>query len=124
MIDIPNSDSTPDDSQAGAPEPAAPPIETGESAPSNLPLSDAEVSVPVPAPRPARRKPNNVINPYIWGTGRRKTAVARVRRPTRYGVGIQLLKGLIEYEVAGTVKLDFDPTGVVCVIEIPLGQPT
>ncbi len=32
----------------------------------------------VPAPAPSR-KPSSVHNPYTWGTGRRKTAVARVR---------------------------------------------
>ena len=38
------------------------------------------VSAPViqPAPRPAAPG-KKIPNPYIWGTGRRKTAVARVR---------------------------------------------
>lgn len=34
-------------------------------------------SAPVPAAVPAKKKP--MTNPYIWGTGRRKTAIARVR---------------------------------------------
>jgi small subunit ribosomal protein S9 len=35
-------------------------------------------ATPAPAAAPAPKKPKGT-NPYIWGTGRRKTAVARVR---------------------------------------------
>jgi len=31
------------------------------------------------APVDTTKKKSNVVNPYVWGTGRRKTAVARVR---------------------------------------------
>lgn len=31
------------------------------------------------APVETTKKKSNVVNPYVWGTGRRKTAVARVR---------------------------------------------
>ncbi len=37
-------------------------------------------STPPPAPaKSASRKNTGVVNPYFWGTGRRKSAVARVR---------------------------------------------
>lgn len=43
---------------------------------------------PVPAPAPAKKK-SKVNNPYIWGLGRRKRAVARVRiRPGEGGFTI------------------------------------
>ena len=87
MIDTPNSDAPAEGSPAGAPEPLSPPAEVSEGA-SPAPVQPgaevpppASLSEPIPgqAKKPATRKPNNVINPYIWGTGRRKTAVARVR---------------------------------------------
>lgn len=34
---------------------------------------------PIEAPPTEKKKKSSVVNPYIWGTGRRKTAVARVR---------------------------------------------
>ncbi len=52
--------------------------------PSPEPIIPASEAIPEVAPAPVltmvqRRKKNNVINPYVWGTGRRKSSVARVR---------------------------------------------
>lgn len=46
-----------------------------EPAPESQPIP---ASSPSAAPAPARKK-SSVVNPYLWGTGRRKAAVARVR---------------------------------------------
>jgi small subunit ribosomal protein S9 len=47
--------------------------------PNDLPAAP-EHELPPGAPTPVQiRKKNNVPNPYVWGTGRRKTSVARVR---------------------------------------------
>lgn len=52
--------------------------------PNPEPIIPASEVAPEAAPAPVvsmvqRRKKNNVINPYVWGTGRRKSSVARVR---------------------------------------------
>lgn len=58
---------------SAAPPSAAPPA----AAP---PAAAPPIPVPPVTPQPqVRKKKSNVINPYIWGTGRRKSAVARVR---------------------------------------------
>ena len=46
--------------------------------PTVQPASDEPVEAP-PAPVPTPTKKAAVFNPYVWGTGRRKTAVAQVR---------------------------------------------
>ncbi len=46
--------------------------------PQDMPASAAQDASASPTAAPARRK-NTVPNPYVWGTGRRKTSVARVR---------------------------------------------
>lgn len=46
--------------------------------PTIQPTSDEPVEAP-PAPVPTPAKKSSVFNPYVWGTGRRKTAVAQVR---------------------------------------------
>ena len=50
----------------------APTTETTEAAAAAAPES------PTPAPQPKKAK-TSANNPYVWGTGRRKTAIARVR---------------------------------------------
>jgi len=56
-----------------------PEIPSGE--PTQIPIPPAEsAAVPIPAPAPpAPPIPSSVPGTYIWGTGRRKTSVARVR---------------------------------------------
>ena len=44
-----------------------------------------------------------------------------VGRPTRRGFGSRMIEQSVAYELGGLVELDFDPAGVRCVIEIPLG---
>ena len=48
---------------------------------SDTPSSDPTVSVESPAPKTvvSRKRKSTVVNPFMWGTGRRKAAVARVR---------------------------------------------
>jgi len=43
-----------------------------------------------------------------------------VEAPAVGGTGLELLRGLIEYELGGEVSLAFDPKGVSCRIDIPL----
>jgi len=42
-----------------------------------------------------------------------------VRPPTRQGFGSRLIRGLAQ-ETAGEVRLDYEPRGLVCTIDIPL----
>ncbi len=42
-------------------------------------MQDPESQIPAPAPIVPTKKKSTVVNPYVWGTGRRKAAVARVR---------------------------------------------
>jgi PAS domain S-box-containing protein len=44
-----------------------------------------------------------------------------VRPPTRRGFGSRLLERGIARELGGAVAITYDPTGVVCAIEVPLG---
>ena len=46
---------------------------------TDAPATDMHVTPPAAAPAVAAKKPVLGSNPYHWGTGRRKTAVARVR---------------------------------------------
>jgi two-component sensor histidine kinase len=43
-----------------------------------------------------------------------------VRPPARRGLGSQLIEDGIAYELAGMVRTDYHPLGVVCTIEVPL----
>ena len=52
---------------------------TPENPAENLGIPAEAVVGDTPAPAPAVKKKGNVVNPYTWGTGRRKAAVARVR---------------------------------------------
>jgi PAS domain S-box-containing protein len=42
-----------------------------------------------------------------------------VRAPTRQGFGSRLIRGLAQ-ETAGEVRLDYEPSGLVCTVDIPL----
>jgi small subunit ribosomal protein S9 len=55
----------------------------------NIATAAAPVAPPAPAPAPRPlRKPGEMKSGWYWGTGRRKTAVARVRlRPAKEGEG-------------------------------------
>ncbi len=62
------------------------------------------------APAPAvvttqKRKKNNVINPYVWGTGRRKSSVARVRIKPGDGKFIVNKKDVDEFFCLGQDRL-------------------
>jgi two-component sensor histidine kinase len=43
-----------------------------------------------------------------------------VHKPQRVGFGMRLIIGSIEHELAGSVKANFEPGGLQCVIEVPL----
>ncbi len=42
--------------------------------------------------------------------------------PPREGTGLQLIRGFIEYELGGTVALEFAPSGFGCRVEIPIAS--
>ncbi len=42
-------------------------------------------------------------------------------RPSE-GTGLQLIRGLIEYELGGSLSLEFAPAGLVCRVEIPISK--
>jgi len=46
-----------------------------------------------------------------------------VSPPSQEGIGLQLIRGLIEYELGGTVALQFAPSGLSCRVEIPIAPP-
>ncbi len=46
---------------------------------ADQPTTATEPMTPTTAPSPAAKKREAVKNPFIWGTGRRKTSIARVR---------------------------------------------
>jgi len=47
--------------------------------PATTPQNPAETPAPTPTPEPTKKKGVTGNNPYIWGTGRRKASIARVR---------------------------------------------
>ena len=49
-----------------------------------------------------------------------ETGGPRVEPPTRRGFGTRLISGGIQRELAGSVRLDFKPAGLHCLIEVPL----
>jgi two-component sensor histidine kinase len=53
----------------------------------------------------------------------RETGGPPVERPSRTGFGSRLIKGLSE-DAFGRVELDFAPTGLVCIFELPLSPGT
>jgi two-component sensor histidine kinase len=48
----------------------------------------------------------------------------KVTPPTRRGFGTRLIERSLAMELGGEVRLTFEPTGVVCVVEAPLVEPT
>jgi two-component sensor histidine kinase len=38
------------------------------------------------------------------------------------GTGTSLLEGLVDHEMNGTITIEFNETGLVCQIEVPLTQ--
>lgn len=56
---------------------------------------------------------------FTW----RETGGPAVAAPTRKGFGSVLIKTLLAGDFRGTVDLDYDPTGVTCVLKAPLSSP-
>ena len=75
--------------------------------PAATPKPKAEAPAPVVAPTETGKKKSSVNNPYVWGTGRRKTAVARVR--IRPGEGKFMIN---KREVDAFFRLDKDRQAV------------
>ncbi len=46
----------------------------------------------------------------------------RVEPPTRRGFGTRLIAGGIQRELGGEVRLDFDPSGLHCLLDVPLQE--
>ena len=44
----------------------------------------------------------------------------RIDHPPSPGLGLRLIRGLIEHEVAGEVDMAFEPQGLHCTVRIPL----
>ena len=43
--------------------------------------------------------------------------------PVREGFGLSLIKGVIEYELGGSVEVEFRPEGVECRMHLPMEFP-
>ena len=41
--------------------------------------------------------------------------------PSRTGYGTQFIQGAVTRELGGKVEMMFQPTGLICMIDIPLG---
>jgi two-component sensor histidine kinase len=52
-----------------------------------------------------------------------ETGGPRVDREPKPGLGLALIRGFIQHELAGTVELDFNAEGLTCRIEIPVRRP-
>ncbi|HEV7122318.1 MAG TPA: HWE histidine kinase domain-containing protein [Rhodanobacter sp.] len=48
----------------------------------------------------------------------------QVAMPERHGFGSQLIKDGLNYELDADVKLDYEPTGLRCTIDVPLAEVT
>ena len=46
-----------------------------------------------------------------------------VRPPSRRGFGSRMIEQALAAELGGTIKLDFRPEGVVCIIDTPMPEP-
>jgi len=103
--------------EAAAPEPtqpeAAQPETTQPEATAPDPAAPATPETPAPPSdsftftQPEPKKKSSVVNPYVWGTGRRKSSVARVR--IRPGDGKFLIN---KKEVDDFFRLDKDRASV------------
>ncbi len=71
------------------------------------PVSEPAGDVVVPVESPVKKKKSTVNNPYTWGTGRRKAAVARVRIKPGDGKFIVNKKELEDF-----FRLDWDRLAV------------
>lgn len=60
-------------------EPATTPQNTVDASVDTPADTPVDTPAPTVAPAPAKKKSTKFNNPYIWGTGRRKASVARVR---------------------------------------------
>ena len=47
-----------------------------------------------------------------------------VRPPSRRGFGSRMIEQALAAELGGTIKLDFRPEGVICIIDTPLPEPS
>jgi two-component sensor histidine kinase len=47
-----------------------------------------------------------------------------VAAPKRQGFGTRFIEGSVASELQGKVKLDYDPAGLICTMEIPLDAVT
>ena len=63
----------------------------------------------------------------VWGHDRDRLHIAwqesggpTVEPPTKKGFGSRLIEGALGRETGGTFRLNFDPAGATCVIEIPM----
>jgi PAS domain S-box-containing protein len=52
----------------------------------------------------------------VWA----ETGGLRVRKPQRRGFGSRLIEHGLAHELDGEVRMDFEPTGLICTVEIPL----
>ncbi|QQE13661.1 transporter substrate-binding domain-containing protein [Planctomycetota bacterium] len=52
----------------------------------------------------------------------RESGGPEVKQPTRVGLGTKLMRGLIEYELQGSLELTYPAEGLVCEIEIKLAH--
>ena len=52
----------------------------------------------------------------------RETGGPLVRPPTRRGFGTRLIEQGLARELSGSVKLDYQPNGIVCTINFALGR--
>ena len=62
-----------------------------------------------------QRRPEDRLR-LVW----RERDGPRVHRPRRRGFGSRLIERGLANDLGGTVRLDYDPRGVVCVIEMPI----
>jgi len=46
----------------------------------------------------------------------------RVEEPRHIGLGLKLIRGFIEHELAGKTTIRFDPRGLICRLSIPLNE--
>ncbi len=106
----PTPESTlPESAKPESPQPETPQPDTAvpEATPVTTPDAIPEPSTSFTFTTPDRQKKTSVVNPYVWGTGRRKSSVARVR--IRPGEGKFFIN---KCEVDHYFKLDKDRAAV------------
>ncbi|MCP3914382.1 MAG: PAS domain S-box protein [bacterium] len=55
----------------------------------------------------------------VW----KESGAGEITPPTEYGRGIRLSVGLVEYEIGGSIELDFATGGLSCRMNLPAGLP-